>query len=362
MESIDDGSTGRERSVLDELLAALSETQFQHWYKERQYRKNIEEGTPHYNESGFVPSPERHSPSKLLQCHRKITYQQCNAPAEQPEPKGIFWFGAQFETEIAIPFLRYAATEQSTYVRNTDWIEYSVDTVDESLEIKGSTDPVIVDSGAVPLLPTEIKTKQSLNHVSSPMRHHTAQLHAYMVGLSEKYDIDLTTGLIVYGSRESLEIQTFEIEFNERFWNDVVLDWATDHTKHRLQEDLPPAKPESNWECKFCSYRERCGKGTTSYDDAGVSGFLPGFTGYPRARVIEYLEGNPDAVLTPALALQYPDLAERYEVADWYCDACSSRIEWDVVTSATEPLCPHCAEEGELTVLSRPPQQHQVDE
>lgn len=49
------------------------------------------------------------APVNSLQCHRKITYQQCNAPAEQPEPKGIFWFGTQFETEIAIPFLRYAA-------------------------------------------------------------------------------------------------------------------------------------------------------------------------------------------------------------------------------------------------------------
>lgn len=65
MESIDDGSTGREQSVLDELLAALAERRFHHWYKERQYRKNIENGTPHYNESGFVPGPERHSPSKL---------------------------------------------------------------------------------------------------------------------------------------------------------------------------------------------------------------------------------------------------------------------------------------------------------
>jgi len=343
---------------LNKLLDSLSENHFDEWYREHQYRQNIENGTPYFNEAGFVPSPERHSPSTLLQCHRKLVYRQCNAPAERAEPEGLYWFGTQFETEIGVPFLRRAVAGPNTYVRNSDWLRYTVETSEGPLEIRGTTDPVIVDSESIPILPTEIKTRQSLDHLSSPLRHHPAQLHAYMVGLSEKYEVDLTTGIIIYGGRESLSVKIFEVEFDPAFWNDVVIEWASAHTRYRLQDELPQDRPEFNWECKFCSYRERCGKGTTPYNDLGVTGLLPNFTDYPREQVIEYLEANPEGTLTPTLADRYPDLAEAYEVADWECHECGCEIGWDSVASTKEPLCPRCAEAGQLVSLKSPAQQN----
>jgi hypothetical protein len=94
-----------ERPTAAELIEILSGDRFEKWYRERQYNENIKNGTPYFNGSGFTPEPHRHSPSKLLQCHRKIVYQQNNAPEQQSDQAGIFWIGKQFEADIAFPFL-----------------------------------------------------------------------------------------------------------------------------------------------------------------------------------------------------------------------------------------------------------------
>lgn len=45
----------------DKLLDRLSGERFQEWYRERQWRKNIENGQPYFNGPGTIPEPERHS-------------------------------------------------------------------------------------------------------------------------------------------------------------------------------------------------------------------------------------------------------------------------------------------------------------
>jgi len=335
-----------------ELVDQLSSEQFRAWYKERQWRQNIEDGKPYFNGPGTIPDAERHSPSQLLQCHRKMVYRQENAPAEKPDPRGIFWFGTKFEENLLLPFLNQAVTGADTYVQNSIWIDFTVDTEAGQLRIKGSTDPVIVDSNAVPILPTEIKTKSSVDSVTEPNRHHRAQVHAYLVGLSEKFDKQFSDAVLVYGGREALELKTFHVEFDAEFWEEVVLDWASTHTQFRLDEELPPAEPEYDWECRFCSYRVRCGKADTSHRDHSPGGLLQGYTEYPREKVIEYLERNSDEALTPSLAQAYPDLVSEYGVVNWYCNSCCSEIIWDEVPLSDSPLCPQCAANDELSNLS----------
>jgi CRISPR/Cas system-associated exonuclease Cas4 (RecB family) len=345
-------------SRADELCRSISGERFDDWYQERQHRRNIENGTPYFNGSDYVPDPRRHSPSKLLQCHRKIAYRQCNAPSEKSDPDGIFWFGTRFEEDIAFPFLERAVTGPDTYVCNTMWIEHTVETEIGELFLKGATDPVIVDKDANPILPTEIKTKSSVNSLTSPNRHHKAQLHAYMVALSAEYDLHLSKGILIYGSRESLDIKTFSVEFDPSFWEDVVLQWAEEHTEYRVNGDLPPRDPEYNWECDFCDYRERCGKGDVNYRDIGDSGLLPGYADYPRESIEEYLLSRDGAQLTPTLAYEHPDLAAEYTVIDWTCPACSSAYSWNEpkLQSAhnTQPLCPNCATDDQLIELIVP--------
>ena len=344
-------STNREPSI-ENLCNSLTPQQFQAWYRERQYRENIQKGRPYFNGPAAVPEPERHSPSKLLQCHRKVFYQQENAPEEQSDPTGIFWFGRRFEEEIALPFLREAVAGPDEYVTNSIWVDYTIEIESGKIQIRGETDPVIVDSDSSPLLLTEIKTKRSIENVQSPNPHHRAQAHAYMKGLSEKYDRNVSRAVVIYGSRTNLDIRVFTIDFDPRFWRQTVSEWAQTHTTYRLNHELPPAAPEYDWECQFCSYRERCGKGESQTADSGVEGFIRGYDGYPREKVEQYLDESPDEMLTPTLARKFPELASRYGVLKWQCPNCTATVNPEKVEDTTEPLCPSCADCGELSHLS----------
>lgn len=342
-----------ERPSVSDLLDGITGERFQQWYRERQYRQNIENGQSYFNDAGSVPDPEKHTPSQLLQCHRQLVYRQENAPAERSEPRGIFWFGTRFEEDLLFPFLHQTITDRSeAYVQNSIWIDFTEETAIGEIRIRGSTDPVIVDASAVPILPTEVKTKSSTDNLTEPNRHHRAQVHAYLMGLSQKFDKELTDAIIIYGGREALDVKSFHIEFDETFWSDVVLEWAAEHTQYRLGDELPPANPEYDWECRFCAYRNRCGKGETPHSDYDTKGLLPGVEKYPRENVIEYLEAHPDDSLTPTLAQEYPSLTNVYDVRDWYCSTCDSKFDWQSVDSVTDPLCPKCADSGELSSLS----------
>lgn len=332
----------------------INEESFREWYRERQWAENIRDGRPYFNGPSPVPPADKHSPSSLLQCHRKILYRQENAPAERERPEGIFWTGRRFETDVIRPYLQHIAGDDA-YVRNSIWVEFDVETDVGALRVKGTTDPCLVDRQSTPLLPTEVKTKAEVDHLEAPDRHHRAQVHAYMRGLSAEYDCTVTEAVVIYGSRETLTVRAFPVAFDPEFWQDVVA-WAADHTAYRRRDELPPADPEYGWECRYCDYRHRCGRSDRPYDDEPPDGFLPLFADYPRERVVAYLRARDDARLTPTLAREYPDLAETYDVADWICPRCDRAFPWDsdrlAESTSDRPVCPGCAGDGDLSVLS----------
>ncbi|MFC6723092.1 PD-(D/E)XK nuclease family protein [Halobium palmae] len=335
----------------------ISTATFNEWYQEREFAQNIRNGTPYFNGPSPVPDPERHSPSNLLQCHRKIYYRQLNAPKEDEDPEGIFWTGRRFEEDIIVPYLQDAVVGEDTYVRNSMWIDTTVETEVGELRFKGSTDPVIVDRESEPLLVTEVKTTTSLDQKTETSTHHRAQVHAYMRGLLEKYDRDVDEAVVIYGDRDSMMVKAFQEPFDVAFWNRVV-EWAVSHTDFRVHDDLPPGTPEQDWECKFCPYRRRCGKTSGPFQDEGPRGFLPLMDTYPREQVVEYLnayEGN-SGELTPTLAHQYPELAEEYDVREWRCSRCDSGFEWNEVKwdgdTESPPMCPVCLEKDEPREMS----------
>jgi CRISPR-associated exonuclease Cas4 len=333
-----------------EIVETISSEVFDEWYQSREFRRNIENGTPYFNGPSNTKPASRHSPSSLLQCHRKTFYKQLNAPRENKEPTGIFWIGTHFEEDIALPFLREAVVGENQFVTNSVWVDFNVETKAGELRIKGETDPVIVNADSEPLILTEIKTKKSVGELNSPSSHHKAQAHAYMKGLTKKFDRKITDTLIIYGGRKNLDIRSFHVKFDPVFWRQTVVNWAAQHTSYRLRDELPPADPEHDWECTFCSYRERCGKGDLEYSDFGPSGLLPGVSIYPKSKVIEYLEAHEGAKLTPTLAKQYPKVAAQYQVAEWHCVACGMTFAWDRPDWDSEvspsPLCPECKNNG----------------
>lgn len=330
----------------NQLLDAVSSEAFDTWYQERTFRQNIQNGKPYFNGPSKTKPAKDHTPSKLLQCHRKIFYNALNAPAESERPSGIFWIGSQFEEDIALPFLREAVVSSDEYVTNSLWIEITETTDAGEIRIRGETDPVIVDAEGNPLILTEIKTKQSVDNLTAPDDHHRAQAHAYMKGLSTEYNRPITDTVFLYGSRETLDIKVFHCEFDRSFWQETVVPWLADQTSYRLYGDLPPASPEYSWECNVCDYRERCGKGEKELSSVGPVGLLPLYTDYPREQIVEYLESHPNAKLTPAAASEYPDLAETYGAFNWRCLTCGQEFDWDAVDwnsqLTTPPTCPAC--------------------
>lgn len=337
-----------------EVVERIDAGNFAEWYREREFARNIQNGQPYFNGPSQVPDSERHSPSQLMQCHRKIVYRQENAPEETEDPEGIFWTGRRFEEDIIVPYLQDAVVGEDTYVRNSMWVDETIEDEGKGVRFKGATDPVIVTAGSEPLVVTEVKTKDSLDHVSAPNQHHRAQVHAYMHGLSEKYERDVSEAVVIYGSRTTLDIKAFRESFDEGFWEDVV-SWAAAHTRYRADGDLPPAEPEYDWECEFCSFKHRCGETTRPYADVESTGFLPLFTDYPRQKVREHLLAHDEAALTPVLASKYPELATEFPVRDWVCPSCTTTYAWDAIegtdSTTNPPLCPRCADADDLVEL-----------
>ena len=345
----------------ERLVETVSAGTFDRWYRDREFTDNIREGTPYFNGPRKVMPPERHSPSHLLQCHRKRVYNRLNAPEETGDPNGIFWVGSRVEEDIVLPFLRQAVVGPGEYVTNSLWVDFTVRTDTGDLRIKGETDPVIVDADSVPILPTEIKTKNSVEDVDSPNTHHLAQTHAYLKGLSQKHERNVTRALIIYVGRTDLDIRVFDISFDPFFWAQTVVRWAKTQTTYRLNGELPPAEPEQYWECSFCPYKERCGEGDTEYADVGPTGLLPGVRTYPREKVVEYLQAHEWAKLTPTLASLYPDLhrVNGFGVHDWECRDCEQTYAWESIEwnpEATDlPRCPNCSDSEPICLLSGPP-------
>lgn len=334
-----------ETPAVDDLVARMDDGAFEDWYREREFRQNVQQGKHYFNGPSRVPEPERHAPGSLLQCHRKRYYAQLNAPKESGPPRGIFWFGSAFEERVVIEFLRDVADVAGVYVQNDVWVDYEVETDAGTLRIKGATDPVVVEADGTPLLPTEIKTSSSVEYVDEPREHHLAQAHAYLYGLSEEYG-DVDEAVLFYADRETFETRAFHITFDEAFWQETVLAWAADHTEYRLDGKLPPAEPYHGWECSYCDYAHRCGQeGETDASDYPPEGFVPGLS-YPRERVAEHLEAHDDATLTATLAEAYPDLAAEYDTVEWTCEVCSYRVPSSDLDDTISPQCPECWARG----------------
>lgn len=347
-------SSGDPGNQYNELVQSLQnkigQEAFERWYRERQFAENIRKGQHYFNGPSGVQDIRRKSPSKLLQCKRKAYYRELSAPGESSKPTGIFWTGSKIEEEIIQPYLEEAVAGDDEYVANSIWIDFLISTDAGKVRIKGSTDPVVVDEKFEPILLFEVKSQRRVENIDQPKRHHVAQAHAYLRGLQEKSNPDLREVVIIYVGRTHFDFRSFNVKFDSEFWEEVKT-WIADVTAYRLEEELPPADPEFNWECEYCDYRNRCGKGPSQYANLDAQGFVPGVADYPREKVIEHLETYPDEKLTPTLAEKFPELANNYGVFGWHCPICDSQITLNAVPNDGEPLCPQCAEEGQLSHL-----------
>lgn len=346
-----------------QIIEKISGEKFLSWYREQQFAQNILEGKEYFNHPSPPKLPSQHSPSKLFQCKRKASYSRQNAPREGDVPTGLFWIGTEFEEDVLVPFLQ-DATDENMYVTNSVWIDVDISVAGTDLRIRGSTDPVIVTAEADPLVLTEVKTTKSLDHLSGPKPHHKAQLHAYLCALDNQHDYPIQDGAIIYGSRKTLDIDVYHVPFDPEFWNDVT-EWMASLTEYEQTGELPPGSPERDWECEYCSFRNRCGKADSPFQDVEYNGLLPLFTEYGRENLVEYLDAHADqdAKLTPTLAHEYPDLAVEYGAYKWQCPACESSYEWDAVEwdgdVTSPPVCEACLARDQFVTMAGPDPERQ---
>lgn len=349
----DDTVEGDERSLSKRIADKITPAEWERWYLYYLRQENAREGKPWMLSAAPVPNPEKHAPSRVKKCHRKGYYNAANAPEEDDEPRGIFFMGRRVENDLVIEFLS-DVTERDLIVGNDLDIYYTVEHNGVELYISGDTDPVVLDSSGTPILPSEIKTAENLPDAPRPW--HKAQIHAYIYGVRERYDADVDHGLLLYFSRESLDMTVFDVSFDPEFWEEV-LDWTVQQTEYREQGVLPPAEPEYGWECEYCAYRHRCGQSDQPFEDHEPEGFLPGIE-YPVQKVREYLSAHPEAELTPTIAAQYPELVEEHAVQDWTCSRCKSRYAWGSLdwdgNLDSMPNCGSCAEDGYPVELRGP--------
>lgn len=343
---------------LAQIEERLSGENFRQWRREQQYRENIKNNNPEYNSGGYPTDSESHLPHQLGQCHRKTWYRENNAAEETQTPDGIFAIGEWAEEEIVGPWLNNLAEKYGGYYSNDLWLEGEYETSTETLQFRGKTDSAICDSAGMPLLLTEIKTKQSLSNLETPQDHHKMQLATYQYCAAQKHDISPPIGYLLYLGKKRFDLQAYRIEFDSEFFAENVADWAEKMTQYRQNQQLPPANPEQNWECKLCEYQARCGKADEeSWSDCRAEGFLPLFE-YPQESVLDYLASHENPELTPTIAHQYPRLAADHPVANWECECCDAQYAWDSIDWDGDvkepPTCPQCASRHRYAELSGP--------
>lgn len=351
------GSDHRDDIDTDTIKNDISPETFRSWRQRQKYRENIKAGNHEYNMGGYDVEPRRHSPHELAQCPRKIHYREQNAPRENESPDGVFFVGTQIEEEIVEPYLDDIAEQHNLFVQNSKWVECEIETDDVgAIEIKGSTDPVICDADGDPHICTEIKSTKSLEYLDGPREHHLAQLRAYQYAISQEHG-EIPDGLLLYVDKTTLELRVYSPEFDENWFEHYVVDWAASLTEHRLNNELPPADPQQDWECDNCEFKERCGRGDSPVKAQPAEGFLP-VTEYPISAIGEYLRAHETARVSPSIAMENPEIADLYNVDPWVCRRCNAQYDWGSLEEdrsfSERPDCPDCAADGKQTPLRGP--------
>lgn len=165
--------TPEDTSISTTVRDRLSNQAFAEWYQEQQIEENILNGQAYFNGPSPPKDPERHSPSKLLQCHRKAMYDRRNAPNEGTPPEGLFWIGSEFEEQVIVPFLQDEVTTDNTYVQNSVWIDTELTIDDATVRVRVQL--TLSSSLRMPTRYSSRKSRPRKTPTTCPARNHTTK-------------------------------------------------------------------------------------------------------------------------------------------------------------------------------------------
>jgi CRISPR/Cas system-associated exonuclease Cas4 (RecB family) len=119
--------------------------------------------------------------------------------------------------------------------------------VDDLVQLKENGKNVLV----------EVKSTKSLEFIQKAQKSHEMQLLFYM------HVLKIHNGIVLYVDKNNLQSKTFEIPFDQKKAEQIVMRFNELHeglTKRILPRPEAKESIESNWACAYCEYTEKCEK------------------------------------------------------------------------------------------------------
>lgn len=182
--------------------------------------------------------------SDIGRCLRK-TYYEYFHPMENEEFVGRFAVGDMMHskiTEILSHTYEYVSSERDIVIVIPDL----------GMRISGRFDDIVFHDGDSILV--EKKSTSNLFFVNKPNFSDLIQTYLYMFAKG------LSKAQIVYTEKNSFDAKAFNIEFDESFFNDVVMPRVKTISNCIKNKLLPEAeaKQGSSWQCKYCKHVDKC--------------------------------------------------------------------------------------------------------
>ena len=183
-------------------------------------------------------------PSLLPSCLKRqfLIYKRGLSVSE--EKAGLFEIGRMFHEFLSRAFKDKGLTIKAV---EAPFIIVSL-CGDELIRINGRADLIISLNGEDYII--EVKSIRSLPN--EPFKHHVQQLQLYLDGYG------INRGFLIYLEKTFLRNRIFPINFNLEEFKRLLNRAAKLH--ECLINDVEPQIDAEPWECRFCEFKNECGK------------------------------------------------------------------------------------------------------
>jgi len=194
----------------------------------------------------------RYYPSEIGNCIRKVWYTY-NHPMEiDPGLRRIFQLGDILH-DFVVQVLRSEKNKEIELL-NAE-MPFKIEM--EGFTISGRVDDLLLLKSDSTQVLVEVKSSRSVKGISKPMEHHKTQLQFYM------YATHVHNGVLLYIDKSTLETKSFTVEFSAKRGRQILNKFRALH-KHLTNNTLPAAEAKRSngisWMCKYCEYKDKCGK------------------------------------------------------------------------------------------------------
>lgn len=190
-------------------------------------------------------------PSRLPYCLRQQWLEWKSESLEWPEDLlRIFELGNLFQNFLKQVF---EASKEIKLVKNE--VPFSVYIVEKGIFIKGRMDEIVILEKNGETFIIEVKTHRNLEYLKSPHEEHLKQLNFYLKMIPK------AKGLLVYIQKNDLKIKEFQVDFNQKLFEELILRAGKLH-EHLLENKMPEPeaklKESMKWQCNYCLFRKDC--------------------------------------------------------------------------------------------------------